>query len=122
MDMSTAIRARVASVAASDGLPLAVETHHAGGAPTLLFAHGFGQTRGAWTGSIAALAARGCRCISYDARGHGESARVPDGGYHMQQFVDDLLLLARSQPEPPVLVGASMGGLLGLVVAGETRP
>ncbi|MDE2315185.1 MAG: alpha/beta fold hydrolase [Xanthomonadaceae bacterium] len=120
--MSTAIRTSVASVAASDGLPLAVETHLAGGAPTLLFAHGFGQTRGAWIGSIAALAARGCRCISYDARGHGESARVPDGGYHMQQFVDDLLLLARSQPEPPVLVGASMGGLLGLVVAGETRP
>jgi pimeloyl-ACP methyl ester carboxylesterase len=40
----------------------------------------------------------------------------------MQQFVDDLLALARAQPEPPVLVGASMGGLLGLVAAGETRP
>jgi pimeloyl-ACP methyl ester carboxylesterase len=110
------------SFRASDGLALAVESHRAGGTPTLLFAHGFGQTRGAWGGTIAALAAQGCHCIGYDARGHGESGRVPDGAYHMQQFVDDLLALARAQPEPPILVGASMGGLLGLVVAGETRP
>ncbi|MEW9571352.1 alpha/beta fold hydrolase [Rhodanobacter sp. Si-c] len=105
-----------------DGVCLAVETRHAGGAPTLLFAHGFGQTRGAWSGAMAALAALGCRCVSFDARGHGESGRLPGGGYHMQQFADDLLGLARAQPGPPVLVGASMGGLLGLVTAGETRP
>ncbi|GLQ49304.1 hypothetical protein GCM10010872_07530 [Dyella flava] len=47
---------------------------------------------------------------------------MPGGEYHMQQFVDDLIGLARAQPEPPILVGASMGGLLGLVVAGEIRP
>jgi len=105
-----------------DGLRLAVETRHAGGAPTLLFAHGFGQTRGAWSGATTALAAQGCRCVGFDARGHGESGRLPDGGYHMQQFADDLLGLARAQPDLPVLVGASMGGLLGLVTAGETRP
>src|SRR6185437_13242669 len=114
-------------VATADGLRLAVETCDAADAPTLLFAHGFGQTRGAWGGTVAALAAQGCRCVSYDARGHGESGRLPDGadskvGYHMQQVADDLLALACAQPEPPVLVGASMGGLLGLVAAGETRP
>jgi pimeloyl-ACP methyl ester carboxylesterase len=106
----------------ADGLALAVESRHAAGAPTLLFAHGFGQTRGAWGGTAAALAARGCHCVAYDARGHGESGRTPDGDYHMQQFADDLLHVARAQPAPPVLVGASMGGLLGLVAAGETRP
>ena len=109
-------------VATGDGLRLAVETRHADGAPTLLFAHGFGQTRGAWNGAAAALAAGGCRCISYDARGHGESGRLRDGRYHMQQFADDLLAVARAQSTPPILVGASMGGLLGLVTAGETRP
>ena len=114
-------------VATADGLRLAVETCGAADALTLLFAHGFGQTRGAWGGTVAALAAQGCRCVSYDARGHGESGRLPDGadsevGYHMQQFADDMLALTRAQPEPPVLVGASMGGLLGLVAAGETRP
>ncbi len=113
---------RTEFVATGDGLRLAVETRAAADAPTLLFAHGFGQTRGAWGGTVAALAAQGCRCVSYDARGHGESGRVPGGSYHMQQFADDLLGLARAQPAPPILVGASLGGLLGLVTAGETRP
>jgi pimeloyl-ACP methyl ester carboxylesterase len=106
----------------ADGLALAVDVRHATGRPTLLFAHGFGQTRGAWHTAAATMAARGCRCVSFDSRGHGESDRVPGGDYHMQPFVEDLLSLARAQPEPPILVGASMGGLLGLVVAGEIRP
>lgn len=106
----------------ADGLSLAVELRHPQGRPTLLFAHGFGQTRGAWHAAAATMAARGCRCVSFDSRGHGESGRVVGGGYHMQQFVDDLLDLARAQPQPPILVGASMGGLLGLVAAGEVRP
>jgi len=106
----------------ADGLALAVELHHATGRPTLLFAHGFGQTRGAWNAAAASMALHGCRCVSFDSRGHGESERVPGGEYHMQQFVDDLLSLAHAQPEPPILVGASMGGLLGLVTAGEIRP
>jgi len=106
----------------ADGLSLAVEIQHVPGRPTLLFAHGFGQTRGAWKAAAATMAARGCRCVTFDSRGHGESGHVPGGDYHMQSFADDLLALARAQPEPPILVGASMGGLLGLVVAGETRP
>ncbi|HET6804855.1 MAG TPA: alpha/beta hydrolase [Frateuria sp.] len=107
---------------AADGVSLAVETRHPAGSPTLLFAHGFGQTRGAWNGAADALAARGCRCVSFDSRGHGESGRLADGDYHMDQFAGDLYALAQAQPEPPVLVGASMGGLLGLVLAGEARP
>lgn len=104
------------------GLSLAVETRNPAGRPALLFAHGFGQTRGAWNGAAAALAEAGCRCVTFDTRGHGESDRVPDGNYHMDQFADDMLQLAASQPQPPVLVGASMGGLLGIVLAGEIRP
>lgn len=59
--------------------------------------------------------------MTFDSRGHGESDRV-EGGYHMDQFADDLQRLAAAQPEPPILVGASMGGLLGMVIAGEVRP
>jgi pimeloyl-ACP methyl ester carboxylesterase len=103
-------------------LSLAVETRHPEGSPALLFAHGFGQTRGAWSGTAAALAQAGCRCVTFDARGHGESDRVAGRGYHMDQFADDLLRLAAAQPQPPILVGASMGGLLGIVLAGEIRP
>jgi len=107
---------------AADGVPLAVDVRRPDGRPTLLFAHGFGQTRHAWTATADALANEGFRCVTFDSRGHGESGRVPGGEYHMEQFVADLVGLARAQPEPPVLVGASMGGLLGLVVAGELDP
>lgn len=112
----------VESVPAADGVALAVEVRNPTGSPTLLFAHGFGQTRGAWRGSAAALAASGCRCVTFDSRGHGESARVPGGDYHMEQFVGDLRLLAHRELSKPILVGASMGGLLGLVLAGEVDP
>jgi len=104
------------------GLELAVETWQPAASQGLLFAHGFGQTRGAWNGTASALAAAGFRCTTFDARGHGESDRLPGGDYHMDQFVDDLRRLAEAQPQPPILVGASMGGLLGLVLAGEIDP
>jgi pimeloyl-ACP methyl ester carboxylesterase len=107
---------------AVDDLSLMTETWHAQGQPSLLFAHGFGQTRGAWTAAARALAAEGCRCVTFDSRGHGDSDRVPGGDYHMDQFADDLLRLAAAQPQAPILVGASMGGLLGLVLAGEVQP
>lgn len=87
-----------------------------GDKPPVLFAHGFGQTRGAWTGAMAALSAAGHATLSYDARGHGGSdwnaAALP---YHGEQFTDDLIVVAGELPRPPVLVGASMGGLFGLL-------
>ncbi|HEV2680414.1 MAG TPA: alpha/beta fold hydrolase, partial [Rhodanobacter sp.] len=71
-------------------LGLAVETCNSAGHPALLFAHGFGQTRGAWSGAAATLAVAGCRCVTFDARGHGESDSMAGGadsvgGYHMDQ-------------------------------------
>src|SRR5690349_22192479 len=47
----------VERVAAGD-LRLAVETWNPQGTPGLLFAHGFGQTRGAWNAAAAGLAER----------------------------------------------------------------
>lgn len=108
--------------ATGDGLTLAVDVFGSANQPTLLFAHGFGQTRGAWKAAAHALAGEGYRCVTFDSRGHGESDRVPGGAYHMEQFVSDVVQLAHAQPDKPVLVGASMGGLLALVVAGEIDP
>ena len=83
---------------------------------TLLFAHGFGQTRGAWHKSAVALAATGYAGLSYDARGHGESARNPrELSYLGDQFADDLIIVAGEHTRPPVLIGASMGGLFGMI-------
>ncbi len=110
------------TVSARDGVPLAIEVRGPDDAPPVLFAHGFGQSRHAWTRVAGSLAERGWRTLTFDARGHGDSGRVAGGNYVLEQFVDDLLIVAGSLGRSPVLVGASMGGLLGLVAAGEIRP
>jgi pimeloyl-ACP methyl ester carboxylesterase len=109
-------------LATPDGVSLAIETRGVVGAPGLVFAHGFGQSRHAWARAAEVLAGRGWRTLTFDARGHGDSGRREDGDYALEQFVDDLLVVTRSLGTPPILVGASMGGLLGLVAAGEIRP
>ncbi|TQT00216.1 alpha/beta fold hydrolase, partial [Xanthomonas perforans] len=107
---SLASTASLSSVNAGDAV-LAVSMRGAEHAPSVLFAHGFGQTRHAWEATAATLADRGYRTLSYDARGHGDSsANAADHPYSATQFTDDLIVLAGEQPEPPVLVAASMGG------------
>ncbi|MGH8154494.1 MAG: alpha/beta fold hydrolase [Rhodanobacteraceae bacterium] len=115
-------RCVLSRITTRDGLNLALATRGPATAPPLLFAHGFGQSRRAWTRAAETLAALGWRAVTFDARGHGDSDRLPDGAYRLDQFVDDLLAVARSLDAPPVLIGASMGGLLGLAIAGEVRP
>ena len=104
---------------AADGLELACQAFGSPTAPPVVFAHGFGQTRHAWSATAQALADDGWHCLTADARGHGASGWRADGQYEFPQFVDDLVRLARHAASTagvrPVLVGASMGGLLGLV-------
>ncbi|MDR1075598.1 MAG: alpha/beta hydrolase [Xanthomonadaceae bacterium] len=82
----------------------------------VLFAHGFGQTHRAWTTSALALARHGFPNLAFDARGHGESDRNPPGlVYSWDQMIDDMIVLAGEVAHPPLLVGASMGGLIALM-------
>ena len=91
------------------------------GQPVLLL-HGGGQTRGSWKGSIETLASLGYRSYSVDARGHGESDRSPDGDYTVDAFCSDLRAIIAAIGAPPILIGASLGGVYSLVVAGEGGP
>jgi predicted alpha/beta hydrolase len=87
----------------------------------LLYLHGFGQTRQAWARTAAHLAAAGFGGLAFDGRGHGESDwNAAEHAYSMEQFIADIDTVAAGQPSRPVLVGASMGGLLGLVTEGES--
>ncbi|MCE7950393.1 MAG: alpha/beta fold hydrolase [Xanthomonadales bacterium PRO7] len=103
----------------ADGVPLAIESRGDSTTSALVFAHGFGQTRHAWDVTAAVLANSGWHCLTMDARGHGDSGWRTDGQYEFHQFVDDLVRLARVPAQKPILVGASMGGLLGLVAQAE---
>ena len=115
----TAAEPQRLTLQAADGVALAIESRGDSAEPALVFAHGFGQTRHAWDASATALAEAGWHCLSMDARGHGDSGWRSDGHYDFPQFVDDLVQLARVPAEKPILVGASMGGLLGLVAQAE---
>jgi len=116
---ATALPSHCDQLIAADGVALALETYGNEHDPPLLFAHGFGQTRLAWSASAAALAAERWHCVTADARGHGDSGWREDGAYEFAQFVDDLVRAARYCRSAPVLVGASMGGLLGLIAQAE---
>jgi pimeloyl-ACP methyl ester carboxylesterase len=85
----------------------------------LLYAHGFGQNRLSWRSAAQHLAERGFSGLSFDARGHGDSDWCAHGNYDLEQFKLDLIELAGTLNPKPMLVGASMGGLLGLLAEGE---
>ncbi|HET9483423.1 MAG TPA: alpha/beta fold hydrolase [Xanthomonadales bacterium] len=110
----------------TDGLALEVEHYGPDDGRAIVFAHGFGQTRHAWSATAARLAERGYRCLTADGRGHGESAWLDGGDYTLDHFIDDARRLAASlhpqdRPEArPIWVGASMGGLLGLLAEAES--
>ena len=82
------------------------------GAPVLFF-HGGGQTRHAWGKTVEALGARGWRAIAADLRGHGDSGRA--ARYETSDFAADVRALALDQSTPPVIVGASLGGMASLL-------
>jgi pimeloyl-ACP methyl ester carboxylesterase len=91
------------------------------GLPVLLL-HGGGQTRHAWRHAAADLVACGRRVISLDLRGHGDSQWAADGDYSFDALVADLRAVLATLEQPPALVGASLGGLTSLLVAGEDPP
>lgn len=106
---------RPIALQAADGLVLRGDRLERPG-PQVLLAHGFGQTRHSWAGTQRRLGRAGFGSLAMDARGHGASDRNPDTLlYEGAQFVDDLARAAATLGPPPVLVGASMGGLCGLM-------
>jgi pimeloyl-ACP methyl ester carboxylesterase len=89
--------------------------------PVLLL-HGGGQTRHSWGATAATLAEAGWYAIAYDMRGHGDSGRSPSGHYEPGRFAEDLVEIATQLDRAPVVVGASLGGLAGLLAEGVIAP
>ncbi|MDF1610026.1 alpha/beta hydrolase [Hoeflea sp. YIM 152468] len=86
--------------------------------PVLLL-HGGGQTRHAWGGAARRIADAGHRAFTLDQRGHGDSAWLEDQSYAFDDYAADAICICRDITgrcgQPPVLVGASMGGISGLM-------
>jgi pimeloyl-ACP methyl ester carboxylesterase len=103
-----------------DGIRLAADVEGDPTSPPVMLFHGGGQTRHAWGTTLKVLGASGWRAYSVDLRGHGESEWDPDGDYTMDAFAADIRILATAMPQPPALVGASLGGIASMAAIGET--
>lgn len=90
--------------------------------PTVLMLHGGGQNRFSWKNTGQLLADRGHRVISVDTRGHGDSDRAPEADYALESLTGDVRAVIDQIGTPVVIIGASMGGLTGIMVADEAGP
>jgi pimeloyl-ACP methyl ester carboxylesterase len=106
-------------VAARGGLRLAADIGGPADGPTVVLLHGGGQTRHSWAGTWRVLVDAGWRAISLDLRGHGDSEWSEEGDYSLDAFAGDVLAVVGTLESPPVLVGASLGGLASLVAVAE---
>lgn len=88
---------------------------------SVIFAHGGGQTRHAWSKAGKRLSAMGWRAIMLDLRGHGESEWPDSGDYRLQRFAADLVAVADAIGPRPHIVGASLGGLAGMMAEAFVR-
>jgi pimeloyl-ACP methyl ester carboxylesterase len=99
--------ARAPYVTARDGTKLFVQDWGSGQPVLLLSAWTFDAS--SWGSQIAALNAKGFRCVAPDRRGHGRS-EMPSTGYDLDTLTDDVAAVIEQRDLRDVtLVGFSMG-------------
>ncbi|MDT7761306.1 MAG: hypothetical protein QOC63_726 [Mycobacterium sp.] len=94
----------------------------ADGKPTVLMLHGGGQNRFSWKNTGQILADEGFHVVALDSRGHGDSDRSPDAIYTVDALCADTLQVLDQIERPVILIGASMGGMTGMLVADAAGP
>ena len=98
-----------------DGLTLAAARYGAASGPEILLVHGLGQSGLSWARQTGGTLAETCQIISYDLRGHGDSAKPED----VAAYADPALWAADLHAVVeaaglfrPIIVGWSLGGLI----------
>jgi non-heme chloroperoxidase len=103
-----------------EGIQLVADAYGDRDAWPVLLMHGGGQTRHAWGNAASALAQAGWRAVSLDLRGHGDSAWAANGDYSFTSFGADCIAVCDQLGRPPVLVGASLGGVSAILAEGNS--
>jgi pimeloyl-ACP methyl ester carboxylesterase len=105
-------------VAGAGGVRLSVRVHNAPfpSAPGLLLHHGLASSQRIWDLMLHRLSRR-FHVVTYDARGHGLSAK-PSSRYGFEPVVADALaVLRRVRLRRPIVAGHSWGGMVALELA-----
>ncbi|WP_410626749.1 alpha/beta fold hydrolase [Amycolatopsis sp. cmx-8-4] len=89
----------------------------AGDGPGVLLLHAGGERREVWRPIAETLARQGYRCTAYDLRGHGDSGAA--GADELAAHAGDVAAMIAAEPNPPTVVGASLGGLATLLALGK---
>src|SRR5262245_22400869 len=103
-----------------EGIPLSADVWGDDDAWPVLLMHGGGQTRHAWGDTAALLAKSGWRAVSLDLRGHGDSGWARNGDYSFTSYAADCIAVCDQLGTPPVLVGASLGGVAAILAEGNS--
>ena len=80
------------------------------------------KPRQSWGQTAAELGAQGWRAYAVDQRGHGDSERSVIAAYQYPDFSADVLVFCEAVKAPPLVIGASMGGIAVLVAQGTLNP
>jgi pimeloyl-ACP methyl ester carboxylesterase len=128
--MSTAGTPRTVEYSGVSGVTLVADEWNPGrkshdtaaGRPAMLMLHGGGQNRFSWKNTGQVLADLGYHVVALDTRGHGDSDRAPGADYAIETLTDDVLSVLDTIGGPVVLIGASMGGLTGILAAARAGP
>ncbi|TSE00367.1 alpha/beta hydrolase [Skermania sp. ID1734] len=114
---------RRSTVAADDGVPLAVTEYGSPSAPlTIVFVHGHclrSESFDYLREHLGTTFGTDTRMVFYDHRGHGNSGSGPVHSYTIDQLGHDLDVVLRTvvPTGPVVLVGHSMGAMTAMVYA-----
>lgn len=109
---------RLARFEGFEGIHLVADVWGDDDAWPVLLMHGGGQTRHAWGGTAHVLAEHGWRAVSLDLRGHGDSEWALNGDYSFHAFAADCIAVSDQLGKPPVIVGASLGGVAAIIAEG----
>jgi len=85
--------------------------------PSLILVHGAANSARVWAFWQDELGRRGWSSRAIDLRGHGASVAADLSTTRMADYADDVVTLARTLRQPPILVGWSMGGLVAMMAA-----
>ncbi|MBO0885055.1 MAG: alpha/beta hydrolase [Mycobacterium sp.] len=97
-------------------------SHAVADRPTIVMLHGGGQNRFSWKNTGQVLADEGFHVVAIDSRGHGDSDWAPDANYDVETLTADIMHVLDTIGRPVTLIGASMGGLTGILVADRAGP